>query len=187
MERTNQANRIVQVFLAALLLIAAGCSTTGTSMNHVWKDSDRGDVPLGRTLVLALFTGPAVSIPVEHEWTRQLRNREIEAEAANTLLAGDYPPDKERAIELVETDGFDTLLICRLVKTKTVSRDASHYQTAVVETVLYDTRTRKPFWTARSDTFMVSGAGNQVRKHQDDKLRMFVETVIQEMSSSRLF
>lgn len=176
----------MQLLLAAWLAVAAGCSMNDISMGHVWRDSARGDVPIGKTLVLSLAMEAVVSIPLENEWTRQLRSRGIEAEAANTLQPEDYPPDEPGVIALIKAHGFDTLLVSKLIRVKKVSRDASHYQVVVIETKLYDTGRPEPFWTAQADVFIVSGAGNKMREAHGDRLRRFVETMIQEMTRSQV-
>jgi len=185
MGNANSTRRIDRLpLLAAWLMIVAGCSTTGTTTDRVWQDSARADIQMGNTLVVWLTPSAELTVPLENEWARQLQARDMEAVAANTLLPGQYPPDESGIVALVKEHGFSTLLVCRLLRLKKVGRDASHYQAGVVETKLYDTMTGKPFWTARSDTFMLSGAGDQIRVPREDAIRAFVATVIEEMSSS---
>jgi len=186
MKQTTQAIRIILLLLAACLSLAAGCSVKNVNTGRVWRDSARGNVSPGKTLVLSLATDATVSILIENEWARQLRSRGIEADAANKFLPADRPTDESDIIALVKEQGFDTLLVSQPLKAKKVSRDASHSQVAVIETKLYDTGTGKMFWKAQSDIFLVSGDGGQVQEPQGDKLRRFVETVIQKMSESQV-
>jgi hypothetical protein len=88
--------------------------------------------------------------------------------------------------ELVKARGFNTLLVNKLVNTKKVERDVSASQVAVAETTLYDTGTEQRFWSARSDTFMANPTGDGVRDPTGDQIRGFVETMIQEMSKSKV-
>jgi len=186
MKQSTQTNRLVPLILVAWLVAAAGCAMHDISTSHVWRDSARGDAPLGKTLVLSLSADSTVSTPLENEWTRQLRNRGIEVEATNTLQSADRPLNEPAIIALVKAGGFDTLLLSRLIKVKKVSRDASHSQVAVIETKLYDAGTGKPFWTAQADVFIVTGADNQMREPKDEKLRRYVEAMMQEMARSQV-
>lgn len=183
MRYTTRTTRIsVPLVLTAWLVAAAGCTSPGTVIDHVTRDQSRADVRPTRALVLAIAPDDRLTTALETEWTRQLQSRGVEAEAAGTLLPGEFAPDEARVIALVKDGRFDTLLLCRLVKVKQVGRDATHYQSAVTETRLYDGGTGKPFWTAQADTFLVSGVGDRVREPHDDRLREFVRVLIDEMS-----
>jgi len=170
--------------MVAFLTAAAGCTSPGTVVDHVAVDGSRADVRPVRTLVLAIAPDARLTTAIETEWIRQLQGRGVETTAASTLLPGEFPPDEARIIALVKSGGFDTLLVCRLVAVKQVGREATHYQSAVTETRLYDAGTGKPFWTAQADTFAVSGAGHQIREPDSDRLREFVGALIDEMSRS---
>jgi len=176
----------MRLFLAACLALLAGCSTPATIADHVWRDSARADVAAGKTLALSLFPHAEVAIPSENEWTRKLRSRGIDADAFEALLPGSRPPDKQSVVELVKARGFDTLLVSRLIDVKRVERDVSAYQVAVVEIKLYDAATEQPFWSARSDTFMGSPTGGPIRNPRSELIRRFVETMIKEMSESKV-
>lgn len=70
---------------------------------------------------------------------------------------------------------------------KKLEREVSAYQVAVVETTLYDSKAEQRFWSARSDTFLVSPTGDRVRHPRSELIRDFVETMIREMSNSKVF
>lgn len=183
MRYTTRTTRIsVPLVLTAWLVAAAGCTSPGTVIDHVTRDQSRADVRPTRALVLAIAPDARITTALETEWTRQLQSRGVEAEAAATLLPGEFPPDEARVIALVKAGRFDTLLLCRLVKVKQVGRDATDYQSVVTETRLYDGGTGKSFWTAQADTFLVSGAGDRAREPRSDRLREFVGVLIDEMS-----
>ena len=183
MRYTTRTTRIfLPLILGAWLVAAAGCTSPGTVVDQVTRDHFRDAARPVRTLVLAIAPDDRLTTALETEWTRQLQSRGVEAEAAATLLPGEFPPDEARVIALVKAGRFDTLLLCRLVKVKQVGRDATHYQSAVTETRLYDGGTGKPFWTAQADTFLVSGVGDRVREPHSDRLREFVRVLIDEMS-----
>ena len=169
---------------AGCLALVAGCSST--IVDKVWRDSARADAALGKTLVVVFFPNPAFAIPIENEWTRQLQGRGIDAYALNALLPGERHLDTQRVVELVKAKGFNTLLVCQLVDVKKVERNVPASQVAVVETKLYDTGTEQPFWSALSDTFMVSPTGDRVHEPRTELIRGFVETIIHEMSESKV-
>jgi len=172
---------------AACLVLLPGCTPTSTIVEHVWRDSTRPThAPLGKTLVVALFSDADVVIPIENEWRRQLEGRGIDVEAFDALMPGTAPRDKQTIVELVKARGFDTVLVSKLVGVKQVDRDVSAYQVAVVETELYDARTEQPFWKAESDTFLVNPGGSQGPNPRSELIRDFVETMIEQMSESKV-
>lgn len=170
--------------LTGCLLLAAGCAST--IVKKVWVDSARADTTLGKTLVMPAALSPVVANEVENEWARQLRGRGIEAEAISAVLPDERPLDEQSGLELARARGFDTLLVSRLIGVKKVDRDTSAYQVGVVETKLYDTGTGQPFWSARSDSYLVSTTGDRVHDPRTEEIRGFVETIIKEMSKSKV-
>jgi hypothetical protein len=173
--------------LAMCIAVMAGCSGMGTTVDNVWLDEAGGDVALGKTLVLALSREVEVVAMLEDEWARQLRDRGVEAALASQLLPGEIPPSEERVVAVLKASGFDTLLVSRVVDVKHIERNVSAYQVAVVETKLYDTKTEKSFWSARADTFLVNPSGERITELRSERARQFVETIIEEMTKSKLF
>jgi hypothetical protein len=178
---------LLRLAFAACLALMAGCANVGTSVGHVWQDSGRArSATLGKTLVLVLAPKAEVVMVLEDEWVRQLRQKGVDASAANRLLPGGSPPDKERVVELVKARGFDTLLVSRLVDVKHVEREVSSYQVAVVDTDLYDAGTEARFWSARADTFLVNPTGERIVQQREERVREFVEALIGEMARANL-
>jgi len=181
-----RASRVgLQVIFAACLALLAGCSTTGTTVGRVWLDSVRAEAPLGKTLVVVLFPNPTFAIPIEQEWVRQLQGRGVEAEVIN-MPADKRPPDRQEIVTTVKAEGFNTVLVLKLLDVKKVERDVSSSEVAVVETKLYDTQTEQPFWSARSDTYMVIPGGDQALHPRIAHIRAFVEILIKEMARSNV-
>lgn len=176
----------IRWMLTACLALIAGCSSIGTKIDHVWLDDGRGNVALGKTLVLALTHDAEVVVMLEKEWTRQLRDRGIDASSANLLLPGEIPLAEERVIELLKAGGFDTLLVSRVVDVKHVEREVSAYQVAVVETKLYDTKTEQSFWSARADTYLVNPTGERIIGLRSERAREFVGALVEELAKSKL-
>jgi len=177
----------LRLVCAACLVLMAGCASVGTSVDNVWRDDGRAEaVPLGKTLVLVLASQPEVVTVLENEWVRQLQDRGIDASAANLLLPGERPPDKERVVALVNTSGFDTLLVSRLVGVKQVEREVQTYQVGVVETNLYDARTEQKFWSARADAFLRNPTGERIDELRAERAQELVEALIREMAESKV-
>lgn len=177
----------LRLAFAGCLALLAGCASTGTTVGEVWRDSARADAaPLGKTLVVALAPNAAVVATLESEWVRQLRDRGIDAQAANVLLPDERPPPKERVVEVVRAGGFQTLLVSRLVDVKQVERNVSVYQVGVVETTLYDAGTEQRFWSARADAFLANPTSERITELREERARALVRTLIDEMSKSRV-
>jgi len=177
----------LRLAFAACLALLAGCASPWTAVGEVWRDSARADVaPPGRTLVLALAPNAAVVARLEGEWVRQLRDRGIDAQAANVLLPDERPPSKERVVEAVRAGGFQTLLVSRLVDVKQVERHVSAHQVGVVETTLYDAGTQRRYWSARSDTLLANPTGERLAELRDERAHALVQALIEAMSKSKV-
>jgi len=177
---------VILLAIAACLALLAGCASVGTTVGQVWRDSGRTDATLGKTLVLVLVPQAEVVTRLETEWVRQLGDHGIDAHAASPLLPGKKVPEEQQVVELVRAGGYDTLLLCRLLDVKHVEREVKAYQVAVVETVLYDATTESRFWSARTDTFLVNPTGERIVQQREERAREFVETLIREMSRSKV-
>ena len=172
----------VRFLLAACLALSAGCAEH-TIVDEVWQDRDRVNVGLGKTLVLALFPDDNIGILLEDEWSQQLGNHGIGADAMNTLLPDERPPSRQRILEVVQARGLDTVLVSQLVAVKQVDRNVSAYQVVVTKVTLYDTKTEQPIWWVQADTYLVSATSDrQVNIPRKEEIREYVETMIKEMS-----
>jgi hypothetical protein len=163
-------------------------ATLHTSVDKVWQDGSRPkSAPLGKTLVLVLWSDPAVVSVLEDEWVRQLNDRGIEAQAVNVVRPGEHAIDKQDVVLLVRSGGFKTLLVSRVVGVKVVEREAPGSEVAVVETVLYDAATERRFWSAEAHTFLHHPVAEPISELRASRAKNFVETLIAEMSGSGLF
>jgi len=174
------------VFLVACLALIAGCAGVGTTVGEVWRDPGRSDAVLGKTLVLVLVPQAEVVTRVEAEWVRQLHEHGIDAQAASPQLPSGVAPEEQQVVAVVKAGGFDTLLVSRLVDVKHIEREVNSYQVAQVETDLYDALTEKRFWSARADTFLVNPTGQRILEQRAERIREFVETLLEEMGRSKL-
>ncbi len=168
--------------------MATSCATLYTSVDKVWQDGNRlKSAPLGKTLVLVLWSDPGVVSVLEDEWVRQLHDLGVEAQAANVLRPGELSTDKQDVIRLVRVGGFNTLLVSRVVGVKAVEREAPGSEVAVVETVLYDAPTEQRFWSAEAHTFLHQPVTEPISELRASRAKNFVETLIAEMFRSGLF
>ena len=174
--------------LILCLVMVTSCATLHTSVDKVWQDGSRPkSAPLGKTLVLVLWSDPAVVSVLDDEWVRQLNDRGIEAQAVNVLRPGEHASDKQDVVRLVRSGGFKTLLVSRVVGVKVVEREAPGSEVAVVETVLYDASTERRFWSAEAHTFLHHPVTEPISELRASRAKNFVETLIAEMSGSGLF
>jgi len=177
----------LRLMSATCLVLLAGCASVGTSVDNVWCDSDRPNNALpGKVLVLVLAPQPGVVSVLENEWVHQLAARGIKAAAANLLMPGEEPPDKERVVALVKEGGFDTLLVNRVVDVKPIEREAPACQVGVVDIKFYDTATEQRFWSARAMSFLRNPTQERISELGSERAREFVEALIRSMSESKV-
>ena len=74
----------------------------------------------------------------------------------------------------------------RLVDVKRVERNVSVYQVGVVETTLYDAGSERRSWLARADTFLANPTGERITELREERAHAFVQTLIDEMSKSKV-
>jgi hypothetical protein len=190
------------------LAMLAGCSSTSTVM-QVERDESREVAPIKKTLVVASLPRRATSDALEDEWVTQLRKRGVDAHALHVLLPGASAADEQSVVEAVKGNAIDTVLVSKLVRTRTDESTMSRttqaggapggmyadYQSdisvgsqgtytverevAVVQTNLRDTKTQKIFWSARSD--------NLLEASTDLPIQSFVEVMIKEMAKTSVF
>ncbi|MFC6635282.1 hypothetical protein [Microbulbifer taiwanensis] len=173
------------LILGACLLLAA-CASPSTVVTHVWSDRDRAPITMGKTLVLAIPFNPAseAGVRAENAWVLQLRRLGMDAQAWSQLMPGAPVPEKRAVAALVRAQGFDTVLVARVVELKKVERDTPASQVAVVETKLYDGRNEQLLWFAQSNTYLISHTGEEIRYPRESVIREYVEVVSSEMSGS---
>ena len=122
-EHTMQSSACLRPAIAFLVALLGACSST--SVEEVWHDPDRAAAPIGKTLVIAVAPQRDVAIALENEWVGELQHRGIDARALNAMLSGERQPDKQRVVGVVKADGFDTVLVSRVVEKKTVEQNVS--------------------------------------------------------------
>jgi hypothetical protein len=111
------------LFIAGSLSILAACSAT--SVDQVWRDPGRAKTALGSTLVIAVAPRADTSLALENEWVKALRAKGVDATGLKTVLPGEPLPDRARVVEVVKAKGFNSVLVTRVVDTKTVEQQVA--------------------------------------------------------------
>jgi hypothetical protein len=106
--------------MAVLLALGfAACATT--SVKAVWKDEAYQNQPK-KVLVISMFKNETARRMVEDEFRKHLRYRGIDSAPGYEVFPGSELPTKETIVEKVRSDGFDSLLLIRLIDTRTEQR-----------------------------------------------------------------
>lgn len=162
--------------MTAFTFLFTACATT--TLTTVWKDETyRG--PVGKIAVIGIFRTPAIRNVYEDEFVRRLRTHGLDAVANYTIVPADERPDKNVVAAKLKAEGFDDVLVTRLVDKKTVQAYIpgqayivpGYYHTwggysqyvytpgymvedtyAYAETNIYDLKKDRLIWTARSET-----------------------------------
>jgi hypothetical protein len=108
-------NRLSYVWLIAVLV--AACSTA--QIKAVWKDPAYLEHP-GKVMVLSVTKSPVSRRVFEDEFVLQLKAHGTDAIASYTVLPDSKDGDQALIAQKVKEQGADTVLITRLVSTKTV-------------------------------------------------------------------
>lgn len=189
--------------LVAGMLMFSSCATT--LLLNVWKDPSYQETAR-KTVVIMVSQKPYIRNSLEDQFAAALQARSNDAVASYAIVPVDQLSDKEAVRSKVRSTGADTVLISRLVDKQTVETYVpgqtyvvpgyyggwgSYYGTVVsspgymyesqyvyVETNLYDTKTEKLIWTAKSETEM-SATDQQLMKE-------FVSKMIDRLAADRI-
>jgi len=109
--------KLITATAAFSLLLAASCSLT--NLNAVWKDPQYRGGKLKNVLVVAGTKNQVIRRIFEDEFTASFKRRGTDAIPSYTIFPSEKTLDRE-TIESKSGDlGFDSLLIARVVDTKT--------------------------------------------------------------------
>ena len=113
----QQKGKIISVTAAVCLIFTASCSLT--NLNAVWKDPQYQGGQLENILVVGGSTNQVVRRIFEDEFTARLKTRGTNAIPSYSIFPDEKDLDKD-AIESKRLDlGIDSMLIARVVDTKT--------------------------------------------------------------------
>ncbi len=166
---------ILFLLLITVMAIQGQSASAETVLTDVWKDKDyRG--PLKKIAVFWVAAVPQNRLLAENEFVRQLKPRGIAAMPAYVVIPPDKLVERDVALTKMRNLGVDAVLILRLADKLTVqspilqtgpagpSRLSDYYQViydapvrdesglAYLETNLFDVKSDRRIWTARSVT-----------------------------------
>ena len=159
--------------LIAIMTMLGQTASAQTVLTDVWKDKDyRG--PLKKIAVFWIAAVPENRLIAENEFVRQLKVRGITAMPVYVVIPTDKFVERDVALSKIRALDVDAILILRLTDRLTAqsqipqdgptgpSRLSGYYQyvydtstigksePADVETNLFDVKTERRIWTARS-------------------------------------
>lgn len=175
-----------------LTTLALGCAAT--EVKSVWKDDAYAKNP-HKILAAAILKSTTNRLVVEEEFALQLKQRGLDAVAGHTVLSGDEVATKEALAEALKANGFDSLLLVRLVDKRSQQTYVpgaaypvgatwpGYYgagygmmhtpgyvvedQFAIAEANLYDVDSEKLVWTAATETWLKSSERKLIREYVD--------------------
>jgi hypothetical protein len=195
--------------LFALLLISAAfffasCTTT-TVMTNVWKDKTYQGKPK-KIAVIMVAKSPDMRNLFEDRFSGELDTRGNNAFQSYTIIPMEQLRDKELVKSKIRSSGADTVLISRLVDTKTIESynpgliyivPDSYYDwwgyyavvfadygytgnvaVAYIETNVYDVKTEKLIWSGHSKTERTEG--------EQELITAFIKVMIRKLASDKI-
>jgi hypothetical protein len=197
--------KIMKLFVLLLIsatFLLASCTTT-TVITDVWKDKDyQGKAQ--KIVVIMVAKSSNIRNMFEDRFVGELDARGNNAFQSHTIIPMEQLPDKELVKSKIRSSGADTVLISRLVDTKTVEsympgqiynvpsfyNDWGRYydilftgsgytddiQVAYIETNLYDLKTEKLIWSAHSKTERTEG--------EQQLITVFIQVTLKKLASA---
>jgi hypothetical protein len=196
----------VILFILLLVLFAfffTSCATT--TVTDVWKDKayqGKGQ----KIVVIMVAKSPDMRQLFEDRFAAELDARGNNAIQSYTIIDMDQLRKKELAKSKIKSSGADTVLISRLVDTKTIESyrpgqiyvvPSSYYgwstyyavvfadygytadvPVSYIETNLYDVKTEKLIWTAHTKTERTEG--------EQQLMNTFIKVIIKKLTSDKI-
>jgi len=196
--------RLFYLPLIAIICFFASCTTT-TRMADTWKDKTyQGKAQ--KILVIMVAKSPDMRELFEDRFVGELNSRGNNTFQSYTIVPMEQLRDKEVVKSKIKSSGADTVLISRLVDTKTIESynpgliyvvPASYYDwwgyyavvfadygytgnvaVAYIETNLYDVKSEKLIWSGHSKTERTEG--------EQQLITAFIKLMIRKLSSAGL-
>lgn len=195
--------KLFHLLMIVFALFFLSCATT--TVTDVWKDKAyQGKAQ--KIVVIMAAKNPDMRNMFEDRFTAELQERGNNAIQSHQIITMAQLPDKELVNSKIKSAGADTLLISRLVDTKTVDSYmpgpiyvvpdiyygwgtyhdivfagygyTGDVQVAYIETNLYDMKTEKLIWSAHSKTERTEG--------EQQLINAFIKVMIKKMSSDKI-
>jgi hypothetical protein len=186
-----------RVFLSLAVFAFLNISCASTTVTDVWKDQNyQGKAQ--KILVIMAAKSPDMREIFEGRFAAELENRGNNAIQSYKIIPAEEFTDKELVKSRIKSSDADTVLISRLVDTKTMesyspglvyhdwwgyynivsanygyTRDV---QVSYIETNLYDVKTGKLIWSGHSKTERTEG--------EQQLINTFIRIVIRKLASA---
>ena len=194
---------IYGIFIICAFLFAS-CATTATTITDVWKDKAyQGKAQ--NIVVIMLAKSQHLRDMFEGRFVAELKARGKNAIQSYKIVTLEQLPDKELVKSKIKGTGADTVLISRLVDSKTIEAYvtggihavpsayygwgtyyditldygyADNLQVSYIETNLYDIKTEKLIWSAHSKTERNEG--------EQQLINTFIDKILKKLSSDKI-
>jgi hypothetical protein len=199
----KRSRKLISLLLIVCTFLFASCAST--TITNVWKDEGyQGKAK--KIVVIMVARLPDMRNMFEGRFVAELQARGNQAIQSHSIVTFEELPDRELVKSRIKSTGADTVLIARLVDSKTidaympghvnavplyygtwgtyyaiVSVDYGHtgdLQVSYIETNLYDIETEKLIWSAHSKTERAQGEQQLINK--------FIDIILKKMSSDNI-
>jgi hypothetical protein len=199
--------KLFSILLIVMPFFLASCATTAsrstTVMTDTWKDKAYQGKPQ-KIMVIMAAKSPDTRNLFENRFAGELQGRGNDAFQSYTTIPFEQLRDKELVKSKIRSSGADTVLVSRLVDTKTIEayRPGLIYvvpdyyydwwgyynivfadygytgdvRVAYIETNVYDVKTEKLIWSGNSKTERSYG--------EQELITAFVQRMIKKLSSA---
>ncbi len=115
---------IMAAVLCCLMILIESCSSS--TLVDVWNDPSYHESPLKKILVIAIRRNPVQRRIWEDAFAGDLSKHGVEATSSYHLFPDAFP-DTNQVVESVKENGFDGILVTRLLLTKTQTHNVHAY------------------------------------------------------------
>jgi hypothetical protein len=199
----NRSTKLICFLLCICAPLITSCASTTITDN--WKDKTYQGSAENIVVIMVARTEYLRNM-FEGRFVGELRARGNNATQSNKIVAFEQLPDKELVKSKIKSTDADTVLMARLVSSKTIdaympgkihgvpiahSYWGTYYEVAYVdygytdnievsyiETNLYDVKTEKLIWTAHSKTERTEGEQQLVNK--------FINIIVEKLSKDKI-
>jgi hypothetical protein len=117
---------IIAAVLCCLILLLESCSTS--ILVDEWNDSSFHESPLNKILIIAIRKNPIQRRIWEDAFVRELSKKNVQATSSYKIFP-EALPDTDQVIEMVQKNGFDGILITRILQKETDTHYVESYIT----------------------------------------------------------
>lgn len=200
-------NGFKYVVTAGILMLLSSCSTLKMKS---WSDPAVGERPIGKVMILAVVESPTTCRLFEGYFVEKLIERGIDASSCHAVLQPTEEISKELLDEKLKADGYDSIIITRLLSEDSRSQVVhagysaspafpdyySHYHgfysTSVISPVTYvdsymEYRLETTLYDIRSEKMIWGGLKSVYdSSSESSNIRKVVTTVIDDLNRKNL-